>query len=62
MKRRNHHSTKALQPQHWAEIGLVNQNPASATTAAQEAAFFFFKTLAIKKQAITLILKKTKKR
>ena len=31
MKRRKHHSTKALQPLHWAEIGLVNQNPASAT-------------------------------
>jgi len=31
MKRRKHHSTKALQPLHWAGIGLVNQNPASAT-------------------------------
>ena len=32
MKRRNRHSTKALQPLNWAGIGLVNQNPASATT------------------------------
>ena len=32
MKRRKYHSTKALQPLHWAEIDLVNQNPASATT------------------------------
>ena len=35
MKRRKHHSTKALQPLHWAGIGLVNQNPASATKEAQ---------------------------
>lgn len=34
MKRRKYHSTKALQPLHWAEFDLVNQNPASATTAA----------------------------
>ncbi len=40
MKRRKHHSTKALQPLHWAGIGLVNQNPASATKAAKKAAFF----------------------
>lgn len=54
MKRRNRHSTKALQPLHWAGIDLVNQNPASATIAAFEAAFFFFKSLAIKKRVNTL--------
>ena len=37
MKRRKHHSTKALQPLHWAGIGLVNQNPASATKTPEKA-------------------------
>ena len=42
-------------------LEVARSNPASATIAAQEAAFFFFKTLAIKEQAITLILKKQRK-
>lgn len=61
MKRRKHHSTKALQPLHWAGIGLVNQNPASATIAAFEAAFFLFQEPCNKKASKHVITKNIRK-